>query len=166
MRRGRVRCAVMKYFLYVLLQCTWGAPQSLVGAVMFLFHKRSEHLNFHGAAATLWERRSSVSLGAFVFASKEPYVNERINGEYSRKELTERLLVHEYGHTIQSLILGPLYLVVIGLPSLLWAGLPICAKKRRDKGISYYSLYTEKWANSLGETVTKRCSMGCLDIDQ
>lgn len=150
----------MKRYLYVLLQCTWGAPQSLVGAVLYLFHRRSHHLNFHGAAATLWEHRSSVSLGAFVFAAKESYFDESVNGEHSRNERTERLLVHEYGHTIQSLILGPLYLIVIGLPSLLWAGLPIFEKKRRDKGISYHWLYTEKWANILGEAVTKQRSIG------
>lgn len=155
----------MKRFLYVLLQFTWGAPQSLVGAVLYLLHGRDEHLNFHGAAATMWGHRSSVSLGAFVFAAKETYFNEKVNREHSQKELNQRLLVHEYGHTIQSLILGPLYLIVIGMPSLLWAGLPICAKMRRDKGISYYSLYTEKWADSLGEAVTKQFSLGRLDID-
>lgn len=163
---AELRGAVMKRYLYVLLQCTWGAPQSLVGAVLYLLHWRSQHLNFHGAAATLWEYRSSVSLGVFVFAAKETYFNEKINREHSQKELTERLLVHEYGHTIQSLILGPLYLIVIGLPSLLWAGLPIFAKKRRDRGISYYSLYTEKWADSLGEAVTRKPSLGRLDIGQ
>lgn len=61
---------------------------------------------------------------------------------------TENMLKHEYGHTIQSKILGPLYLLVIGLPSIIWAG---CFKKYREKNkISYYSLYTEKWANKLG----------------
>ena len=33
----------------------------------------------------------------------------------------KHVLVHEYGHSIQSCILGPLYLPVIGIPSLIWA---------------------------------------------
>lgn len=52
---------------------------------------------------------------------------------------------HEYGHTRQSLILGPLYLLIVGLPSLLWAW---WWNERR--GVSYYSFYTEKWADRLG----------------
>lgn len=137
----------MKRFLYVLVQCTWGLPQTLAGAVIYLLYGRGERQSFHGAAATFWKHRSSVSLGAFVFVAGSPY------------EARERTLVHEYGHTIQSLFLGPLYLFVIGLPSILWAGLPVFEKRRRAKGISYYSLYTERWANYLGENVTGEKSM-------
>lgn len=140
---------VMKRFLYILLQCTWGAPQTIVGAVVYLIYRRCPHLNFHGAAATLWQHGGSVSLGAFVFVAREQ--DGAWRGECSKSEM--RVLIHEYGHTIQSLILGPLYLVVIGMPSLLWAGLPFFERKRRTLGISYYWLYTEKWADRLGEAV-------------
>ena len=75
------------------------------------------------------------------------------------------LLVHEYGHTIQSLILGPLYLIVIGIPSALWGFLPNLHKKRKDDQISYFSFFTEGWANRLGEKVTGERSMGNLVID-
>ena len=55
---------------------------------------------------------------------------------------------HEYGHYQQSLRLGWLWIFVIGIPSLIWAG---CFQKyRRKNKISYYSFYTEKWANKLG----------------
>lgn len=44
-------------------------------------------------------------------------------------------------------MLGPLYLIIIGIPSISWAGLRrlIPALKK----INYYSLYTESWANKL-----------------
>ena len=58
-------------------------------------------------------------------------------------------LKHEYGHTIQSPILGPLWSFVIGLPSLIWCG--CFAKYRENHKVSYYSFYTEAWANKLGE---------------
>ena len=74
-------------------------------------------------------------------------------------------MVHEYGHTIQSLILGPLYLLVMGIPSTLWGFLPNPAKKRKEEKISYFSFFTEKWANNLGEKVTGKESMGNLIID-
>ena len=83
----------------------------------------------------------------------------------SAEELSNRLLVHEYGHTIQSLILGPVYLIFIGIPSTLWGFLPNLNKKRRDEKISYFDFFTEKWANSLGEKVTGEKSMENLVID-
>ena len=72
---------------------------------------------------------------------------------------------HEYGHTIQSLILGPLYLIIIGIPSTLWGFLPCFNIKRRSKSISYFSFFTEKWANFFGEQVTGQRSMENLVID-
>ena len=59
------------------------------------------------------------------------------------------MIMHEYGHTLQSKMLGPLYLIVIGLPSLIWAWLygPVIPWSKNG----YYVFYTEKWAEKLGE---------------
>ena len=103
--------------------------------------------------------------GMFVFVTKEPYFYNKLKDGYTKDELSRRLLVHEYGHTIQSLILGPLYLIVIGIPSTLWGFLPNLHKKRKDDQISYFSFFTEGWANRLGEKVTGEMSMGNLVID-
>ena len=57
---------------------------------------------------------------------------------------------HSHGHSKQSRILGPLYLVIIGIPSLLHLIMyGICSKI----GFSwnYYRFYTELWANKLAE---------------
>ena len=67
----------------------------------------------------------------------------------------QRLLAHEYGHTIQSLLLGPLYLPLIGLPSLLWASVPWFERYRRIHRVDYYDLYTERWANHCGARYAK-----------
>lgn len=48
-----------------------------------------------------------MSLGLFIFMFGGRYIGD------------EETLKHEYGHSIQSKILGPLYLIVIGLPSLM-----------------------------------------------
>ena len=66
--------------------------------------------------------------------------------KYSKdKEFTTK---HELGHTIQSKYLGPLYLLVIGIPSIIWVCLrrmiPIL-RKRYD----YYDVFPENWANKL-----------------
>ncbi len=101
----------------------------------------------------------------FVFVTEEPFFYEKLKNDYAKEEISRRLLVHEYGHTVQSLILGPLYLIVIGIPSTLWGFLPCCNKKRVKEQLSYFSFYTESWANSLGEKVTGEKSMENLVID-
>lgn len=130
----------MRKALYTLCQCTWGAAQTIIGAFVLLLNIRKPHKLYHGAVVTEWEYGGSVSLGLFIFLSREK---------------GDKILAHEYGHTVQSLILGPLYLLVIGLPSVLWAGLPMFKKIRKNRQIPYHWLYTERWANHLGERTAK-----------
>ena len=133
--------------LYWVVQWTWGLPQTLLGclvralAAAGVFGARSGGSggSYHGAVVTRWPLQSALSLGMFLF------VPQRCGGD---------LVVHEYGHSVQSLILGPLYLPVIGLPSLVWCAFPACRRHRERRGKSYYALYTEKWANHLGEMIT------------
>lgn len=153
----------MKSILYKICQCTWGFLQSLLGFFTFLKHRKNQHFWYHGALITVWDSKTSVSLGLFVFVTAEPFFTQKYEGVYSAEELSNRLLVHEYGHTIQSLILGPLYLIVIGIPSSLWAFLG--GRKRRDQQIPYGAFFTEKWANRLGEWVTGKQSIGDLVLE-
>jgi len=153
----------MKIVLYRIWQCTWGVLQTLLGLIMFIKYFKSKHYTYHGAIITEWNVKSSVSLGLFVFVTSEPYFAKKYEGQIELEELSNRLLVHEYGHTIQSLILGPLYLIVIGIPSTLWGFLG--SKKRRDEQVPYGAFFTEKWANQLGEQVTGEESIGDLVLD-
>ena len=70
-----------------------------------------------------------VSLGMFIFLYKP----------------TQEDIMHEYGHALQSMILGPAYLLLIGVPSFLW-----CKFGKHDY-IQYYKFPTEKWADKLGK---------------
>ena len=148
----------MNKILYILIQCTWGILQTLLGFMVFLVNINNKHYFYHGAIVTERNMPSSVSLGMFVFTTTNPMKDKRIENKIPDEELSQRLLVHEYGHTIQSLILGPFYLIVMGIPSTLWGFLPYYQKKRNN-GVSYFSFFTEKWANFLGEKVTKEKSM-------
>ena len=143
----------MKTVFYVICQCTWGVLQTLLGAFFFLAHIREKHYFYHGAIVTGWSYPNSASLGLFLFIADPQKSDKKEKKNSSLDELPERLLLHEYGHTIQSLILGPLYLPFMALPSALWCSLPYCKKKRERKGISYYSFFPEKWADRLGEKV-------------
>ena len=130
---------------------------------MFVKHFKSKHYAYHGAIITEWNVKSSMSLGLFVFVTSDPYFAPKYEGQISIQELSKRLLVHEYGHTIQSLILGPLYLIIIGIPSTLWGF--VGAKKRKDDQIPYGAFFTEGWANRLGEWVTGEKSIDMLVLD-
>ena len=122
----------MKKIFYITLQCTWGILQTAIGAIVFIIFIKGKHSIFKGSVVTSWNLNSGVSLGLFIFTDK--------NG---------MLLEHEYSHTMQSLLLGPLYIPVISLPSLLWAGLPYSRKLRKNKKLPYNSFYTEKWAEAI-----------------
>jgi len=102
----------MKRLLYVILQCTWGSVQTLLGFIFFLATTKCPHRIYRGCIDTNWNVRGGLSLGLFIFTPPENYPN------------SQSIRVHEYGHTIQSLILGPLYLIVVGIVSVTWANLP------------------------------------------
>ena len=165
---------LMRHAAYLLWQIGWGFPQTLAGACVFLACARRPHFLHHGALVTIWEPHYGLSLGPFVFidartrvpdddaeAAALPGFIEYVPGSF----VNDGLLVHEYGHTVQSLILGPLYLLVVGLPSVIWLRTPRLSKRRREKGSSYYAFYTERWANHLGELVLRRPSAGMALID-
>lgn len=136
--------------LLVFLQALWGFPQTIAGLVVLGINRHGERRRFRSAWMITWGMRSGLSLGPFVFVPS-----------YSSREL----MVHEYGHTVQSLILGPLYVPVVVIPSLLWAGIPALHRWRRAHHVSYYALPTERWANWLGERVCGEPSMGQAHID-
>ena len=148
----------VRWAAFAFWQCSWGIFQTLIGLVIFLANLREPHFLYHGAVVTKWRAGPSTSLGLFIFITKNPPNDLRACHALTTKAVFDRTLVHEFGHCVQSLLLGPLYLPVIWLPSALW--LTLCAEKRRREGVSYFSFYTERWANDWGEKATGAPSMG------
>ncbi len=142
---------------YIILQWTWGIIQTLAGLVMFLISMREKHVFYKGAIATFWKRPYGISLGMFVFIPPKARFYNADKYHFSEDEIRGRLLVHEYGHTYQSLLLGPLYFVIVGIPSVIWGMV-------KKPGQSYFSFYAEKWANHWGEKFTGCKSMEMIDI--
>ena len=60
----------------------------------------------------------------------------------------EQTILHEKGHCMQSQRLGWLYLPIVGLPSIVWAGLYGRIIKKTPS--EYYKFFTERWADKLG----------------
>lgn len=132
----------MPYILFFLWQCLWGLPQTLLGLCLLPFHCRKKPFFHRGCLVVEWKGKGSMSLGGFLFLSKKACQSPEFGS----------ILAHEYGHSLQSMLLGPLYLFVIGIPSFVWANLPGFVRLRREKNIPYCRLYTETWANLWGKT--------------
>ncbi len=134
---------LMRKIIYLLFQILWCLPQNLTGLIMFCLFRKEKHQFFRGAVVTSWKRDCCTSIGCFIFMDEVSFSQNR------------KLLLHEYGHTIQSMILGWLYLPVIFLPSVIWFSVPALKKFRKEKNYSYYRFYTEHWANHLAEKFCK-----------
>lgn len=134
--------------LFYLWQFTYAILQNIVGLIMFAKYKSqgAESEKFHNAIITYIDKKNfgGVSLGMFIF------INAKREGD-ARHDTK----IHEYGHTVQSLILGPLWIFIIAIPSVLWCNIPYFVKKRKAENISYYRLYCEGWANTCGLWATK-----------
>jgi len=132
----------MKNFFLMLLTAfavIWTLPQTLLGGFIVLV-SRAAYMNekdFARIYVSKWlPYMSGVSLGFYIIFGGDKVGNVRVGFDDVN---------HEYGHCLQSLILGPLYILVIGIPSFLWAWF-ICKWTGRD----YYWFYTERWADKLG----------------
>ena len=141
---------VLKKILCILCQWTWGIVQNIIGLLVFVVMLRNKRSVFRCAVVTHWKHPYSMGCGMFIFMSDHGY---SYYSDEKNAKINHDVLVHEYGHTVQSLILGPMFVLVIAIPSLLWASLTYFCKLRQRKGLSYYWLYCEKWANVLGDKV-------------
>ena len=115
------------------LKYLWQLPQNIIGKIVLKITKAQPGCIYNGTEVYTWSRGGGISLGKYIF------VPANANEDYVK---------HEYGHSIQSKYLGWFYLLIIGLPSLLWAGLGKAYRKKHN--VSYYSFYTEAWADKLG----------------
>lgn len=123
-----------------LILFIWQLPQHLlailyIGYLVMMCKDLGVDSRYKQAIVIPCVMRGAVTLGCYVFVG--------LNSEY------RKTVKHELGHTIQSKILGPLYLIVIGIPSITYCGLRRIFPSLRKK--NYYNFYTEKWANNLSE---------------
>ena len=124
---------------FLVLSWLWAQPQTLAGGLARLFFRRNlRQKNGWVTAVFVPGNWGAVSLGPTVFL-----------GEFGDEDEVRRILAHEAGHSRQSLVLGPLYLLVIGLPSLVWASWHL--RWGQERGVAYGKFYTEAWADRWGK---------------
>ena len=121
----------------------WQLPQNIIGGICSI--KAERYLYYYmkdGNLVTVYFKkwfRSGVSLGDTIIIDSVYY------------DITYwalyKCIEHEYGHQRQSKILGPLYLILIGIPSLLGN---IVFRLFKIDSRHYYKLPWEAWADKLG----------------
>lgn len=134
---------IMKYIRNLIL-FIWQLPQHLLamiymGYLVMMCKDLGVDSRYKQATVIPCIMRGAVTLGNYVFVG--------LNSEY------RETVKHELGHTIQSKILGPLYLIVIGIPSITYCGLRRLFPSLRRK--CYYNFYSERMANYLSEKYIK-----------
>ena len=131
----------MEKIIKQILLLLWQLPQVIVAIFMIPFIGKMKFIDYRNFcwAFECDKMYGSISLGCFVFMCNT----------HAKREC---FIMHELdGHTKDSKIFGPIYLFVIGIPSLFWAWL-------KNKGTCYYSFYTETRANKhAGLKVNKWC---------
>lgn len=137
----------MKKFLFIL-SFIWQLPQNLIALIMLPFLGKLRLISYKKFCFAFEGEHmiGGISLGNFAFLSTN----------LSRKAAS---VAHEQeGHTHDSKLFGPLYLFVIGLPSLIHAWL-------YDKNTCYYDFWTERRANRFANVEVKTTSSGyCYTI--
>lgn len=122
----------------------WELPQNIVGAFYFVVQgvyaktfivDDDDSFEMYSDA-----QRGCISLGVFRTYRYEYYNDD--------SRYVQLIRMHEKGHRRQSKVLGPLYLPIIGIPSIVWGGLH--SRIKIINKISYYAFYTEAWADRWG----------------
>ena len=107
-----------------ILLYLWQLPQNIVGAIMSLIkpvyveHYDGEKVTFSSAMP------SGISLGKYIIV---------YNGLHRYDWKNENTFKHEYGHALQSRMLGWFYLLVIGLPSPMWRDIRVCITMPKER---------------------------------
>jgi len=120
-----------------IISVTWELPQTVLAACIIVFNKNritGRERYRHAAITYVKCFPGGISLGRYII----------LDDRYSGTEISKK---HEYGHSVQSMLLGWFYLPVIGIPSisrvLIW-------KWRKLDPRSYYTGFPEDWASRLG----------------
>ena len=131
-------------FFWGLILYFWQLPQNVLGLLVADVTDASTSTVSKYNKAKIWLTKSfpGVSLGRNII------VHNRYS-DYKENERSMNTIKHEYGHCRQSLILGWLYLPVIGL----FSGVHNLVHQFGWAKGDYYKYWCEQWADKLGGVI-------------
>ncbi len=123
----------------------WELPQNSLGALLLVAGRlfgSVQEVAHEQERVFVRTGGIGVSLGLFVFWFDQG------NRYFSADTLMKR---HEHGHSFQSRWLGPLYLPLVGVPSVMRVLYSIAYRELTGRfWCGYFSGYPERWADRLG----------------
>ena len=157
--------------LLFVLDWTWCFPQSLVGFIKSRWWKNSLGKCLDGQLDWIknFEREKRVKIYLVSRQDRdEHWFFKNVSGSGISRYISliecnpsdgyvddKETIKHEYGHTLQSRILGPLFPLSVGIASPLFN---LKGRKLKKQGWSwkkrvtwYYSRWCERWADILGK---------------
>lgn len=131
---------IFKRIIFYILSFTWGGITSWIGLLVILFSLPFGRVfTYHGRLYAIWGSDwGGCELGCFF-----------ICGRFSK----EHTLMHECGHGLQNCIWGPLFPIVIALPSAIRYWYRRLKRKHNPQVIlpKYDSIWFEGQATRWGE---------------
>lgn len=106
----------MNKYLYWFLSLTWGIIMTTLGIIVTLILKCFRCKSFkngYGLITTVGGNWGGLSLGPFAFCGR---YNE-IDGSCPNVSYFIYLRSHEFGHSLQNLYAGPLFIFIVAIPS-------------------------------------------------
>jgi len=129
---------MMRTFFYWLLQLTWGLPLNLIGAfialILLLGGKKPKRFGY-AVYFELGDHWGGLNLGGFFLV---------------QKNADKRLKSHEYGHSFQTLLLGPLMIFLVTIPSAVRYHYRSYLRAKGHSLPPYDAFWCEGWATRLG----------------
>jgi hypothetical protein len=136
-----------------ILKWVWQLPQNCAGLALTkiikskssnkikgLFLVAIKEVDVKDRVICVSRLKSGLSLGKYIFIPEDNFA------------LYKRTLLHELGHSVQSVYFGPLYLIVVGIPSICLNLLSRISPTVRSR---YYEFWPENQADKLGKQFQK-----------
>jgi hypothetical protein len=131
-----------KNFVIQIFFLTWCLPNYLLAFIVFiLIAGRCQVSRYQSSVCLIYppnlfsSRAGAVCLGNLLLVPQNA---------------SKELIAHEYGHSLQNLYLGPLYFLLIGLPSFIRACSFSFGLRKSNSPYEYYHCFVEAWADHLG----------------
>jgi hypothetical protein len=143
----------MKNFINILINILlyiWQILQNIGGLIVIAIMGYEKVLTADNGNKVYFSKKmpGGISLGKYSIISYYYTYNCKTDDEILALDVTK----HEaLGHGTQSRWLGPLYLPVVGLQSIIWAWMYGTIIPYTKNG--YYKFWTEKWADKLGGVI-------------
>ena len=131
----------IKKVLRILSAFTWELPQTIIGLIILLWIGNLK-MQWNGYCWFVRFKKGyfGVGIGPFAMLSFDYPVSNY------------NTLLHEAGHSLQSLFLGPLFIPVVAIPSVV---MNVLTRLKVLKHENYYKRFPENWASMLGESTLR-----------